>query len=73
MRFGRTVERGFLPVYSVDTEEEAKALVVMSCKRSMNGEMIAPELAEEQTLERLAAFGDRLRGLHQMMKARAKP
>ena len=69
---GRSLfEEGFLPVYSVDTEAEAKDLVLLACKRSVTGELIAPELAEEQTLDRLASFGDRLQALHQGMKKRA--
>lgn len=68
MRYGRTVEKGFLPVYSVDTEEEAKSLIVLSCPTNMAGEYIAPELAQEQTLENLDAFSERLDKAHTLMK-----
>ena len=65
MRFGRTVPEGFLPVFSVDTEEEAERLLVLGCPVSLSGEYVAVELAEKQTLERLYAFGDRLEGLYE--------
>lgn len=64
MRYGRTVQRGFLPVFSVGSEEEAKRLLVLACGRNLDGEFIAKELAQEQTLEGLAAFGWRLKHLH---------
>lgn len=68
MRFGRTVEEGSLPVYSVDTEEEAKSLLVLACETNTDGEFIARELAHDQTLENLAAFSDRLAAVHKRMK-----
>lgn len=64
MRFGRTVEDGFLPVYSVDTEEEAKRLLVLACGTNLRNEFVARELGEEQTLENLYAFGKRLEETH---------
>jgi hypothetical protein len=60
VRFGRTVERGFLPVYAVDTEEQARTLLVSVCPRNLAGDFIARELADKQTLENLSAFGERL-------------
>lgn len=60
MRYGRSVEDGFLPVYSVDTEEEARRLLVAACPTNIAGEFVAPELAEEQTLANLRALGRRL-------------
>ncbi len=67
MRFGRTAEekrelcaRGFLPVYSVDTEEQAKALIVAACPTNIQGDYVAPELSQSQTLDNLKRFGDRL-------------
>ncbi len=68
MRYGRTLEEGFLPVYSVDTEEEARQLLTTACPTNLAGEFISPELAREQTLENLDAFGDRLEMLHSEMK-----
>lgn len=61
MGYGRVTPDGRLPVFSVDTEEEAKMLIVMACPRDAVGNHYARELAEEQTLENLAAFSDRLK------------
>lgn len=52
---------GFLPVYSVDTEHEARVLVAAACELGYDGEYYARELEESQTLDNLRAFGDRLR------------
>lgn len=70
MRYGRTVEDGFLPVYSCDTEEEARQLLVVACSTNMEGEFIARELATDQSLEHLQAFSDRLALVDEMMKNR---
>lgn len=51
-------------MFSTDTEEEAKALLTLSCEKNMKGEYIARELAHEQTIENLQAFSDRLDGLY---------
>jgi len=53
-----------LPVFSVGSEDAAKRLLTIACPRNYQGEYFAPELAEEQTLDRLYAFGDRLRSLY---------
>ena len=68
MRYGRTVEKGFLPVYSVYTEEEAHRLLVLACSTNLDGEFIARELVQDQTLDNLAAFGKRLKEAHAMMR-----
>ena len=68
MRFGPKCPKGFLPVYSVDTEEEAKQLLVLACERNIDGEFIARELAHEQSIDKLLAFGDRLASVHERMK-----
>ena len=47
-------------MFSVENEEEAKLLITLACSRSYSGEYIARELAEEQTLDNLKAFSDRL-------------
>lgn len=70
MRCGRSVPRGFLPVFSVDTKEEAENLITLACKRNMRGELVAPELAEDQTLENLQAFSDRLDKAHDFLVER---
>lgn len=48
----------------MDTEKEAEQLVIATCKRDLNGNMVAPLLAEEQTLDNLYKFGDQLRGVY---------
>lgn len=70
VRYGRSVEKGFLPVYSVDTEEEAEMLLRTACDTNVAGEFVARELTEEQTLDNLYAFGDRLQRVHDMIHAR---
>ena len=55
-------------MYSVDTEKEAKDLIIAACETNNNGDYIARELAVEQTLPNLYAFGDRLAETHQRMK-----
>lgn len=56
-------------MFSVDTEQEAHELLVRTCPTNIRGEFIAGELAGEQTLENLWAFGDRLRAAYADMKA----
>jgi len=68
VRYGRTIEKGFLPVYSVDTEEEARSLLVAACQTNHNNEFIARELSQEQTMQNLFAFSDRLEKIHGMIK-----
>jgi len=70
VRYGRSLEPGFLPVYSVDTEDEAKRLLVLACPRNYDGEFVARELVDAQTLENLEAFADRLERLHGEMQSR---
>jgi hypothetical protein len=55
-----TVPKGSLPVFSVETEEQAERLLTIACPTNLRGEYIAEELAEHQTLDNLAAFSDRL-------------
>lgn len=64
MHVGRTCPRGHLPVFSVGDEEEAQELLVLACPRNLDGEFVAEELAREQTLDNLFAFGARLARLH---------
>lgn len=47
-------------MYSVNTEAQARELLMFTCPRNYNNEFVAPELAAEQTLENLRAFSDRL-------------
>lgn len=65
VRYGPIVEDGFLPAYSVDTEEEAKLLIAATCRLSAQGDnYYASELMEELTLDNLKIFSERLARLH---------
>jgi hypothetical protein len=57
-------------VFSVDTEEEAKQLVVLACPTNLTGQYVARELARSQTLDALEAFSDRLQELWDMLQAK---
>ena len=65
-----TVPNGSLPVFSCDTEEEAASLITLACPINLKGESVAPELVEEQTLENLAKFSDRLHHLSTLINKR---
>ena len=69
VRFGRTVDKGSLPVFSVETEDDARALIAFACPMTHHGEYYARELAQSQTLENLAAFSDRLAKSWDLIKA----
>jgi hypothetical protein len=58
-------------VYSVNSEGEAQQLLILTCPRNRNGEFVAPELAEEQTLNSLYAFGERLHKAYGEMMSRS--
>lgn len=59
------MQKGFLPVYSVSTEDEAQSLIIATCTRGYeDGQYYAPELIQEQTLENLAAFSNKLDRAH---------
>ncbi len=47
-------------MFSTDTEEEAKTLIVMTCTMGPDGNYYARELIEEQNLDNLQAFSDKL-------------
>ncbi len=72
MRFGPKCEKGCLPVFSVDTKEEAESLLSLACEMSYGGEYIARELVEEQTLENLQKFSDRLARVWAFIQKRRK-
>lgn len=67
MRFGTRTPNGFLPVFSVADEQEARALLVRACGTNYQGEFVARELVEEQTLDHLDEFSDRLASVHDML------
>lgn len=52
-------------MFTVQNEEEAELLIVLACETSVNGEYIARELATEQSIENLHAFGDRLESIYE--------
>ena len=69
MGFGRgPIPDGRLPVFSTNTEAEAKLLVVMTCPLNLAGEYYARELAENQTLENLQTFSDRLQAAWEILQ-----
>jgi len=72
VRFGSKCPPGFLPVYSVDTKEEAQQLLVAACERNVDGEFVARELAHEQTLDNLYSFGARLKAIHEAIQDRKR-
>ena len=47
-------------MFSVNTEAEARQLITLCCPTDAAGNYFARELAEEQTLENLQRFSDRL-------------
>lgn len=51
---------GMLPVFSTNTEDEARKLIALCCPIDYDGNYFARELREEQTLENLQKFSDRL-------------
>lgn len=59
-------------MFSVNTEEEAKSLLTLACPTNSAGEFVARELTQEQTLENLYAFGDKLEKYYKIIKARKK-
>lgn len=71
MRYGRgALPDGFLPVFSVNSEVEAERLLILCCPRGADGQFYARELANEQTLDNLQAFSDRLAAGYALLKKR---
>lgn len=71
--YGRRCPQGYLPAASVETEDEARALIARCCERVYvttiaREEWMAQELHIEQTLENLYAFGARLEAEYLQMK-----
>lgn len=67
--------KGYLPFYSVDTREEADALVELALERGeffrqSDGTIIESTLLVEQTLENLELAGERLAALHKELQCR---
>lgn len=61
MRYGRTTPSGFCTVHTVCCEDRARQLLVLACPTNYDGEFIATELAEQQTIPNLRAFSERLK------------
>lgn len=51
-------------MFSVNTPEEAARLITLACSTNYDGQYIARELVEHQTLDNLHAFGDRLADIY---------
>jgi hypothetical protein len=56
-------------VYSVSSDEEAKALIAHACFPHPVYGYVAQELATEQTIDNLMSFGERLGKLHNALKS----
>lgn len=67
MEYGRTCKPGSLPVFSVDTEEEAVELLTLACETNILGQWLARELVFEQSLDNLQAFSNRLARTYEWM------
>ena len=59
---------GAMPVFTVNTEEEAKSLIVLACPVNYEGEYYSRELAQELTIENLGAFSDKMAYCWEVMK-----
>ncbi len=70
VRYGRKVPVGYLPAFSVDTEQEALDLLVFTCSTNVSGDFIAKELVRERTLDSLDEFSKRLADAYAVMKNR---
>lgn len=57
-------------MYAVGSNAEALRLLTAACPTNIAGSFIAPELAEEQTLDNLDAFSARLDRVHALLEAR---
>lgn len=74
MRYGRGAKpRGFLPVFSTDTEEEARSVIVATCSRGLDGKYYSHDLAREQSIEVLFALSEKMaRAYAEILAARAR-
>lgn len=53
-------------MFSVGSEKEAQMLITLCCPKDVNGDHIARELVQGQTLENLDAFSDLLDERHKI-------
>lgn len=72
VKYGTEVEKGFLTVFTVDTEEDAKDLIILACGTNADGEYVAAELVGrgKQTIDNLNKFGDRLQATWEFIVAK---
>lgn len=72
MRYGRGAPpKGFLPVFSVNTEEEAQELLIAACSHRADGHFYSDELSRSQDLEMLQRFSDKLDRIYNIQRASA--
>lgn len=69
--------KGYLPFYSVDTKEEADALMALALERGEfyrqpDGIILEMTLYSDQTLENLYLAGERLAALHVKIKEKLR-
>ncbi len=65
VRYGRgAAPPGVLSAFSVGSEREAEALITLTCSRNPEGQFVASELTEEETVGRLFAFSRKLKQMH---------
>jgi len=60
-------------VFTVNTREEAEALITLACPKNYDNQHFAPELAEEQTIERLNDFSHRLDSIYKNFIQKSQP
>lgn len=78
MKYGTVCPEGFLPAYSVDTEREAKQIMVM-LPVAYDGKVYAKELfnaegnplAGDERINAFVQFGRRLEHIHKTIKKEA--
>lgn len=68
MDFGRSLPHGRLAVFSVSTEEEAQKLITLSCAQNLQGDYVARELVEDQSMENLQLFSNKFARAHEILK-----
>lgn len=72
MGFGLKTPDGYLPVFSTNTKAEAKELIALTCPMGYDGHYYARELANEQTIDNLHAFSDKLAAAWKIMKRKRR-
>jgi hypothetical protein len=71
VRYGRgACPEGFLPIFSVNSEDEAQRLLVATCSRGLDGNYYANEMAREQSLAQFVVFGQKLERVYALITSR---